>query len=96
MLSERDPQQVIAAMRTMRPNATVFTEPPSAGTHAVPATRLAEVYGTGGEAIADVTAAVDRAKKLAGRDGNVLVCGSLYLVGDVLALQQNAARRDVG
>ena len=96
MLSERDPQQVIAAMRTMRPNAAVFTEPPSAGTHAIPATRLAEVYGTGGEAIADFTAAVDRAKKLAGRDGNVLVCGSLYLVGDVLALLQNAARRDVG
>lgn len=96
MLSERDPEQVIAAMRTMRPDAAVFTEAPSAGTHAIPAARLAEVYGTGGEAIVDLASAVDRAKQLCGRDGNVMVCGSLYLVGDVLALQQNATKRDVG
>ncbi len=96
MLSERDPQQVIAAMRTMRPDAAVFTEPPSAGTHAIPAARLAEVYGPGSEAIVDVTSALDRAKHIAGRDGNVIVCGSLYLVGDVLALRQNSPQRDVG
>lgn len=96
MLSERDPQQVIAAMRRMRPDAAVFTEPPSAGTHAVAAPLLAGVYGPGAEAIADVAGAVDRAKELAGRNGNVMVCGSLYLVGDVLALQGNAPLRDVG
>lgn len=96
MLSERDPQQVIGAMRTMRPDAAVFTEPPSAGSHAIPATRLAEVYGAGGEAIVDAATAVDRAKELAGRHGNVMVCGSLYLVGDVLALQRNPSQRDVG
>jgi len=31
-------------------------------------------------------AGLARAKELAGRDGNVLVCGSLYLVGEILAL----------
>ena len=96
MLSERDPAQVIAAMRTMRPDNVVFTEAPSAGTHAIPAARLAEVYGLGAEMLTDVTAAVDRARELAGPNGNVLVCGSLYLVGDVLAVRQNASRRDVG
>lgn len=96
MLSERDPQQVIPAMRTMRPDAAIFTEPPSAGTHAIPALRLAEVYGSGGEAVVNVASALERAMQLAGKDGNVMVCGSLYLVGDVLALQRKATRRDVG
>jgi len=31
-------------------------------------------------------AALERAHELAGPKGNVLVCGSLYLVGEVLAL----------
>ena len=96
MLSERDPAQVLAAMRTMHPDGAIFTEAPSAGTHAIPASRLAEVYGAGSEAVSDVSEALDRASELAGPDGNVLVCGSLYLVGDVVALRQNAPQRDVG
>jgi len=83
-------------MRTMHPDGAIFTEAKSAGTHAIPAARLAEVYGAGAEAISDVAEALDRASELAGPDGNVLVCGSLYLVGDVLALRQNAPQRDVG
>ena len=66
------------------------------GTHAVPATHLAEVYGSGGEAIAPAAAALARAKELAGTKGNVIVCGSLYLVGEILALHQNVPQRDVG
>jgi hypothetical protein len=31
-------------------------------------------------------AALERARELAGPNGNVLVCGSLYLVGEILAL----------
>ncbi len=30
--------------------------------------------------------ALERAKDLAGENGNVLVCGSLYLVGEILAM----------
>jgi folylpolyglutamate synthase/dihydropteroate synthase len=41
-------------------------------------------------------AALARARDLAGPDGNVLVCGSLYLVGEVLALMQGGARRAAG
>jgi dihydrofolate synthase/folylpolyglutamate synthase len=88
MLTERDPVQLIAALRTMQPAAVVFTEPVSAGGHAVPAGDLATIYGAGAHAIRAARAAVEKAKELAGRDGNVLVCGSLYLVGEILAANQ--------
>ena len=85
MLSERDPVQLLTALRTVDPAAAVFTEPGSAGGHAISAERLAAVYGPGGEAVMPASAALERARELAGPDGNVLVCGSLYLVGEILA-----------
>jgi len=86
MLTERDPAQLIAALRTLRPDAAVFTEPASADGHAVDPHNLVAVYGAGSEAVTPAVAGLARAKELAGRDGNVLVCGSLYLVGEILAL----------
>ena len=86
MLSERDPVQLMAALRTLNPDAAVFTEPESAGGHAIPADQLAAVFGPGGEAVRPAGAALERARALAGPGGNVLVCGSLYLVGEILAL----------
>ena len=86
MLSERDPDTLLSALRTLRPDGVVFTEPASAGGHAISPDELAAVYGAGGEAVRPARAAVERAKALAGPDGNVLVCGSLYLVGEILAL----------
>ncbi|TMC70500.1 MAG: bifunctional folylpolyglutamate synthase/dihydrofolate synthase [Chloroflexi bacterium] len=85
MLSERDPVQLLAALRTVDPDAAVFTEPGSAAGHAISAEQLAGIYGPGGEARTPARAALERAKELAGPDGNVLVCGSLYLVGEILA-----------
>jgi dihydrofolate synthase/folylpolyglutamate synthase len=84
MLSERDPVQLLAALRTMAPDAAVFTEPGSAAGHAIAAERLAALYGRGGEAVKPAQAALERARELAQPDGNVLVCGSLYLVGEIL------------
>ena len=86
MLSERDPAQLLAALRTLRPDAVVFTVPASAAGHAVAAELLATTYGAGGHAVVPAPAALERARDLAGPDGNVLVCGSLYLVGELLAL----------
>jgi dihydrofolate synthase / folylpolyglutamate synthase len=86
MLTERDPVELLAALRTLSPDDAVFTEPESAGGHAVPAEQLAQIYGPEGQALLPAPAALDRAKELAGPDGNVLVCGSLYLVGEILAL----------
>src|SRR3984893_12306447 len=86
MLSERDPAQLLAAMRTVNPDAAVFTEPASAAGHAISADVLAEMYGRVGQAVRPASAALEKARELAGPDGNVLVCGSLYLVGEILAL----------
>jgi dihydrofolate synthase/folylpolyglutamate synthase len=86
MLSERDPRLVLAALRTLRADAVVFTEPASAQGHAIAAAKLAEVWGAGAETAVPAEAALSRARELAGRSGNVLVCGSLYLVGEVLSL----------
>ena len=85
MLSERDPAQLLAALGTLRPDATVFTEPTNTHGHAVSAQTLATMFGPEAEAILDPRSALERAKALAGPDGNVLVCGSLYLVGEILA-----------
>jgi len=85
MLSERDPVQLLGALRTLNPYAVVFTEPASAAGHAVPADELATMYGATAAAVVPAEAALERAQELAGREGNVLVCGSLYLVGEILA-----------
>lgn len=86
MLSERDPAELLAALRTLRPDAAVFTVPASAGGHAISADRLAAMFGDTAEAVLPPRAALARARELAGDDGNVLICGSLYLVGEILVL----------
>jgi dihydrofolate synthase / folylpolyglutamate synthase len=86
MLSERDPVEILGALRTLRPDAVVFTEPASAGGHAIAPDVLARQWGDGAEVARPAESALDRARELAGVDGNVLVCGSLYLVGEILAL----------
>jgi dihydrofolate synthase/folylpolyglutamate synthase len=93
MLSERDPHILLPALRTLSPDAAVFTEAASAGGHAIEAAQLAAVYGPGAEAVTSAEAALARARQLAGPDGNVLVCGSLYLVGEILELTQRASNR---
>ncbi len=64
----------------------VFTEPASAAGHAVSGEALAKMYGPHGHASLPAAAALEHARALAGPAGNVLVCGSLYLVGEILAL----------
>jgi dihydrofolate synthase / folylpolyglutamate synthase len=87
MLSERDPVQLVAALKTLRPDAVVFTEPASAHGHVIPADRLAGIYGPGASAEPRAELALAQAVELARTGGNVLVCGSLYLVGEILALR---------
>jgi folylpolyglutamate synthase/dihydropteroate synthase len=87
MLSERDPVQLLRALRTLTPDAVVFTEPASAHGHVIPPETLAGLYGDGAHVVRPASAAVELAAELAGVSGNVLVCGSLYLVGEVLALR---------
>jgi dihydrofolate synthase/folylpolyglutamate synthase len=84
MLSERDPVTLLAALRTLEPDAAVFTEAASAGGHVVPADRLASLFGPEALAIRPAPDALERARVIAGPGGTVLVCGSLYLVGEIL------------
>ena len=92
MLSERDPVQLLAALRTLRPDRVVFTEPASAHGHNVGPADLVRIYGAGASAEPRAELALEQAKDLAGPAGNVLVCGSLYLVGEILALTDARAR----
>jgi dihydrofolate synthase / folylpolyglutamate synthase len=87
MLSERDPVQLVSALKSVRPDATVFTEPASAHGHVINASTLAGIFGPGASAEPRAELALARAVELAGPAGNVLVCGSLYLVGEILALR---------
>lgn len=93
MLSERDPVQLLGALRKMNPDAVVFTEPGSAGGHAIAPAVLADTYGAGAEAMTPAAAALQRAQEIAGPEGNVLVCGSLYLVGEILAQSSEISGR---
>jgi folylpolyglutamate synthase/dihydropteroate synthase len=71
----------------LKPDAVVFTEPASAHGHVIPPETLAELYGEGARVARPASVAVELAGDLAGANGNVLVCGSLYLVGEILALR---------
>ena len=78
---------LLEALGTLRPEAVVFTEPASARGHAIRPESLAALYGAGAQVARPASAAVDLARALAGPAGNVLVGGSLYLVGEVLSLK---------
>lgn len=85
MMSERDPGSLLEALRKFHPAAVVFTEPALAREHAISASELASRYGADSEAEPSAMTALARAVDLAGKRGNVLVCGTLSLVGEVLA-----------
>ena len=87
MLSERDPHQLLAALRTLGPDGVVFTEPASAHGHNIGPEELVRIYGAGSHAEPRAAVALEQAVEMAGHAGNVLVCGSLYLVGEILALR---------
>jgi dihydrofolate synthase / folylpolyglutamate synthase len=91
MLSERDPALLLEALRFLRPDAVVFSEAASAQGHAIPAEDLAAFYGAGSQVARPASVALERARALAGPEGNVLVCGSLYLVGEILGLMGSRA-----
>ena len=53
---------------------------------ATPPADLSRLFDPPAQVADNVTTALDRARALAGRDGVVVVCGSLYLAGEVLEL----------
>ncbi|HEV7678317.1 MAG TPA: folylpolyglutamate synthase/dihydrofolate synthase family protein [Candidatus Dormibacteraeota bacterium] len=82
-MSDKD---VPAMLDELRPLGAppVFTQ---MGTpRAMSAVELARLWGPGSRAISSLPDALQAARLLAGRNGAVLVCGSLHLAGDVLRL----------
>ena len=82
-MADKDTAGMIEALRPLG-GMPVFTQ---AGTpRAARAVDLARAWGPGARAISSLPDALSAARTLAGREGVVAVCGSIYLVGDVLAL----------
>src|SRR2546423_4484001 len=60
---------------------------------AAPPALLAEQFVGQSETAESAAEALDRARERAGRDGIVLVCGSLYLVGEAIAFTRARSRK---
>jgi dihydrofolate synthase / folylpolyglutamate synthase len=83
VMADKDVAGILHALRPLAP-VTVFTQP---GTpRAARAVDLARLWGHGARAISSLPDALTAARLLAGEEGVILVCGSIYLAGDVLRL----------
>jgi dihydrofolate synthase / folylpolyglutamate synthase len=80
MMADKDIAAGLAELRRLGPAAVVFTT--AASPRAARPADLAAAWG-GGEVVDEAVAAARRGVELAGPDGLLLVCGSLYLVGEV-------------
>jgi dihydrofolate synthase/folylpolyglutamate synthase len=83
VMADKDLDQMLDRLHRMRPAAVVFTASESAGTRAADPEALARKWGAAAEAVMPSASALDRGRELAGVEGTLLVCGSLYLVGEV-------------
>jgi dihydrofolate synthase/folylpolyglutamate synthase len=85
MMADKDLGEMLAALERLRPARVLFSAAASAGERALSPERLLQAWGgrAAAEAVADAARALERARELAGPGGWVLVCGSLYLVGEL-------------
>jgi dihydrofolate synthase / folylpolyglutamate synthase len=87
--ADKDLDGMMAALVEKLPEATVIftrTDNPRAADPADLAARFAKAGGAAAQTVADAAAALKTAGGLAGPTGLVVVCGSLYLVGEVKRL----------
>jgi dihydrofolate synthase / folylpolyglutamate synthase len=82
-MRNKDVASMAAGLRELT-GEVVVTEP--AVERATPPAALSLLFDPPAEVAGDVTTALDRARRRAGRDGVIVVCGSLYLAGEVLEL----------
>lgn len=82
-MRNKDVASMAAGLRELT-SEIVVTAP--AVERATPPGDLAFLFDPPAEVAGDVSTALDRARHIAGRDGVVVVCGSLYLAGEVLEL----------
>jgi len=84
-MADKDLPAMLRRLEALQPVAAVFTRAASAGDRAAaPADLAREWRGTGAVGVAEpAVEALEIARAAAGPEGVVLVCGSLYLVGEV-------------
>jgi dihydrofolate synthase/folylpolyglutamate synthase len=92
VLSVLDDKDAAGMLRAILPLSAAMVFTSSHNPRALPPGTLLslsrQLGGPESEIVPDPTAAVARARELAGADGAVLAAGSLYLVGDLLAPEQ--------
>lgn len=84
VMVDKDLGPMLEQLRRLEPVGVVCTAAASAGSRAMPPERIAEQWGAGALPALPVAEALRRARDLAGDDGLILACGSLYLVGELL------------
>lgn len=82
---DKDLVRVLAELHRLEPEHVVFTAAAGAGPRAVSPALLATAWAAPSLQVIPATDALALARELAGGDGWVLVCGSLYLVGELRA-----------
>jgi dihydrofolate synthase / folylpolyglutamate synthase len=80
-MADKDLDAMIEALRPLTPDA-VFTRPATA--RAASADELAGRWGADAPTAPDVASALALAGQIAGHDGVVVACGSLYIAGEAL------------
>jgi dihydrofolate synthase/folylpolyglutamate synthase len=83
-MADKDIEDLLNELGKLRPQSVVFTRAASAGERAADPEELAERWPGEAEVVWSGRKAVERARELAGPDGWVLVCGTLYLIGELL------------
>jgi dihydrofolate synthase / folylpolyglutamate synthase len=82
-MADKEVDRVMTELRKLTPAHVVFTSPASAEDRALQPATLAEMWGDPASYRVPAAAALAEARYLAGPDGWVLVCGSVYLVGEL-------------
>jgi dihydrofolate synthase/folylpolyglutamate synthase len=89
-MADKDLVRALAELRRLAPEQVVFTAAAGAGPRALPPPALAAAWSGPSRQALPATDALALARELAGGEGWVLVCGSLYLVGELRAALTSA------
>jgi dihydrofolate synthase/folylpolyglutamate synthase len=82
-MADKDVAAMLDEVRRLQPERVIFTIASSAVLRAASPSQLAETWGAGSEVRPHAPDALMRAKQIAGSEGWVVVCGSIYLVGEL-------------
>jgi dihydrofolate synthase/folylpolyglutamate synthase len=91
-MADKDIDALLEELGKLQPQSVIFTRAASAGERGADPEDMAQRWPNAGEALWSGRKALDRAREVAGQDGWVLVCGTLYLVGELLYPEERGTR----